>query len=57
MSEVPLPKNFTQMRQQHPKLAEAIDTLGQAVKPKVQSIAMPSKRGMLGRVRKRFITR
>tara|TARA_R110002095_G_C4078407_1_gene221149 strand:- start:1 stop:321 length:321 start_codon:yes stop_codon:yes gene_type:complete len=32
MSEVPLPKNFTQMRQQHPKLAEAIDTLGQAVK-------------------------
>ena len=51
MSEVPLPKNFTQMRQQHPKLAEAIDT------PKVQSIAMPSKRGMLGRVRKRFITR
>ncbi|MEH6652477.1 MAG: carboxymuconolactone decarboxylase family protein [Motiliproteus sp.] len=32
MSEVPLPKTFTRMQQQHPKLAEAIDALGQAVK-------------------------
>jgi AhpD family alkylhydroperoxidase len=32
MSQNPLPQNFTRFQQQHPKLAEAINTLGQAVK-------------------------
>ena len=32
MSQTPLPQNFTQLQQQHPKLAEAINILGQAVK-------------------------
>ncbi len=32
MSAMPLPKTFIRVRQQHPKLAEAIDALGQALK-------------------------
>ena len=32
MSETTLPKTFTRIREQHPKLAKAIDELGQAVK-------------------------
>ena len=32
MSEKELPKTFTRIREQHPKLAAAIDELGQAVK-------------------------
>lgn len=32
MSETPLPNTFTRIREQYPKLAEAIDQLGQAVK-------------------------